>query len=83
MHIEGTIIKRQHATNETDPHALELDIRHSPRTAVQCSNAAAVAMQGVLNRQEVDIRAINAMARFYLTLRPVKATRCSEFKATC
>lgn len=32
----------------------------------------------VLSCHDIDIRAINAMARFYLTLRPVKPTRCSD-----
>lgn len=81
LEIGGTIMKCHRATNETGPHPIQLDIRQPTCTGVQCSKAAVVAMQGVLNCQDVDIRAINAMARFYLTLRPVKATRCSDLNS--
>lgn len=57
----------------------------SPFFAVPCSiwhtsacTANRCSIHAVHYGQDVDIGAINAMDRFYLNLRPVKATRCTD-----
>ncbi|CAD6260357.1 unnamed protein product [Miscanthus lutarioriparius] len=76
--IDATINKRQHMINNNDPLNPELPPGSFLDAGDRCINATDVSIQAVLNRHDIDIRAINAMARFYLTLRPVKATRCTD-----
>ncbi|XP_066350290.1 uncharacterized protein [Miscanthus floridulus] len=76
--IDATINKRQHMINNNDPLNPELPPGSFLDAGDRCVNATDVSIQAVLNRHDIDIRAINAMARFCLTLRPVKATRCTD-----
>lgn len=76
--IDATINKRQHMINNNDPLNPELPPGSFLDAGDRCVNATDVSIQAVLNRHDIDIRAINAMAQFYLTLRPVKATRCTD-----
>jgi hypothetical protein len=80
--MEGIINKRQHISSVIDASSIEMEFQHSSSSGGRTAPPCELSKSGFFNAQDFDFRAINAMARFYLALRPIKATRCSDLNIT-
>lgn len=80
--FEGRVNKRLHVSSGIEADDMEMESAPSTSRGVKDPLSCGLSASGLFKFQEFDFMAINAMAHFYLALRPVKATRCSDLNVT-